>query len=289
MMRGRASHGTPPPTGTRVKEAGMRARIGVVVAVSALALTMAGCGGNNGGSGGGDLEGVSWVLVSYRGTNGSTEQVPSEAEVTARFESGTVAGNGGCNAYTGPYTLSGSDLAVGPVASTKMACPSPLNALEQAYFTNLEAAAAFTADQSSLIIRNEAGDDVLTYQQRQDLPLAGTTWTMTSYNNGKQAVVTAVAGTDVTLLLTEDGKVSGSGGCNQYSGDYTTDGDSISFGPLASTQMACEDPDVNAQEAAYLAALGTVSSFRLEGDRLDLLAADDSLAASFEGASTSSS
>jgi heat shock protein HslJ len=262
----------------------------MAITLGVVSFAMAACGGSSdGGGGGGQIEGISWVLVSYRGSNGDSTQGPGDVEVTARFESGTVAGNGGCNAYTGPYTISGSDLSVGPLASTRMACPPPLDGVEDVYLANLEAAATYSADQSTLTIRNSDGDDVLTYQEQQDLPLTGTLWTMISYNNGQQAVVSAVAGTDVTLTLADDGTASGSAGCNQYSGSYTTDGDEISFGSLASTQMACADADLNAQEAAYLAALGTVAGYRLEGTRLDLLASDGSLAVSFEGARAGSS
>jgi heat shock protein HslJ len=228
-------------------------------------------------------------LVSYRGTNGTTQDVPAGADVSARFDAGTVAGNGGCNAYSASYVASGGDLTVNDIASTRMACPPPMDGVEQAYLTNLEAAKTYAADQGTLTIRNETGDDVLTYRERQNLPLTGTTWTMSSFNNGQQAVVSAVSGTDVTLTLADDGTASGSSGCNQYNGSYTTEGASLSFGPLASTQMACADADINAQEAAYLAALGTVASFRLQGTRLDLLTADESLAASFEGPAGGSS
>jgi hypothetical protein len=63
--------------------------------------------------------------------------------------------------------------------------------------------------------------------------LAGTSWTLTDLDSG------GVTGTAPTLELTET-DVSGTGGCNTFSGTYTTDGDTISFGPLASTMMACE-------------------------------------------------
>jgi heat shock protein HslJ len=97
-----------------------------------------------------------------------------------------------------------------------------------------------------------------------------------------------MSGAEVTLTLADDGTASGSSGCNQYNGTYTTDGDGLSFGPLASTQRACVDADLGAQETAYLAALDTVASYLLEGNRLDLLTSDGSLAVSYEGVGGSS-
>ena len=71
-------------------------------------------------------------------------------------------------------------------------------------------------------------------------------WDVTGYNNGKQAVVSPVAGSKLSAIFTAD-QVSGSAGCNTYSGGYTIDGTTIKIGPLASTQKACADEAVNTQ------------------------------------------
>jgi len=63
-------------------------------------------------------------------------------------------------------------------------------------------------------------------------------------------------------LSFEDGQAGGTSGCNSYRGGYTVDGDSLTFGPLAATQMACEPPLMDL-EAAYLAALADVDGFEV--------------------------
>ena len=50
---------------------------------------------------------------------------------------------------------------------------------------------------------------------------------MTAYNNGKQAVVSGVADTEVTAVFGADGQLSGSAGCNRYNAPYTVDGDRL--------------------------------------------------------------
>lgn len=42
------------------------------------------------------------------------------------------------------------------------------------------------------------------------------------------------------LELSEDGSLSGTDGCNRLMGDWEQDGATVSFGPIASTMMACE-------------------------------------------------
>lgn len=71
----------------------------------------------------------------------------------------------------------------------------------------------------------------------------------------------------------EDGRVAGSTGCNQYSGSYTVEGDSLELGQLASTQMACAPP-ADRIEQSYVAALDRVARWRLDGDELVLSDAD---------------
>jgi heat shock protein HslJ len=76
--------------------------------------------------------------------------------------------------------------------------------------------------------------------------------------------------TGISIQFTSDGKVSGSSGCNRYSGTYTVSGNNMQISsPLATTRMACAQ-DVMDQENAYLKALGDVKSYAVSGDQLAL-------------------
>lgn len=46
-----------------------------------------------------------------------------------------------------------------------------------------------------------------------------------------------------SLVLAEDGGVSGTDGCNTLVGQWSGDGERIDFGPMVSTQMYCEGID----------------------------------------------
>jgi heat shock protein HslJ len=71
-----------------------------------------------------------------------------------------------------------------------------------------------------------------------------------------------------------NGRVSGSTGCNRFTGTYeiTEDG-SIKIGPLASTRMACPQPAMEA-EAKFFAMLDEVRSFERTEASLSLRSAD---------------
>lgn len=68
-----------------------------------------------------------------------------------------------------------------------------------------------------------------------------------------------------TMTFAEDGTVSGSGGCNQYSAAFRMDGAAIAVGQVASTLMGC-DGDRGAQEAAFLGALQGATTWRQADD-----------------------
>lgn len=79
----------------------------------------------------------------------------------------------------------------------------------------------------------------------------------------------------ITLTFSADGRIAGSGGCNRYFSAVEFGGPGeLSLGPVGSTMMACP-PSVEAQERQYLSALQGVRSYRLAGDRLELLFGDD--------------
>ena len=99
--------------------------------------------------------------------------------------------------------------------------------------------------------------------------LAGTAWTLVSFGPAG-AEEPVVPGSEVTLTFDAAGQAGGSGGCNSYGGSYQTDGDNITFGEIVSTLMACTDDALNEQESRFLAALGSASTFALEGDNLTI-------------------
>ena len=100
--------------------------------------------------------------------------------------------------------------------------------------------------------------------------LTGTEWRLVSFGPAG-AEASLVAGTTVTLKFGEDGRASGSTGCNSYGGTYQVRGDNISFGRLISTRRACLDQNANQQEQRFLSALEAANRFRLSSNRLTIL------------------
>jgi heat shock protein HslJ len=85
----------------------------------------------------------------------------------------------------------------------------------------------------------------------------------------------------ISVGFGEDGTVGGSSGCNSYSAQYQVDEDKITIGPAASTLMACPEP-VMQFETAYMQALGSAASYKLDGGSLILLDENGEAALVFE-------
>lgn len=80
-------------------------------------------------------------------------------------------------------------------------------------------------------------------------------------------------------FLREGSRLEGSGGCNQFSGAYSVERDTLQLrGPLTSTRMACAERELNTREQRFLGALETLDRYSLNGDRLTLYSRDTPLA-----------
>jgi len=102
------------------------------------------------------------------------------------------------------------------------------------------------------------------------LSLGGTSWTVTGIS-GNGGVTALIAGSKATLKFGTDGTLSGSSGCNSYTGRYEVAGNKVKFpGTFASTRMMCATPGVMAQEQAFLKALSASSTGHIDGRKLEL-------------------
>ena len=114
--------------------------------------------------------------------------------------------------------------------------------------------------------------------------LAGTSWSLISYGPaGNQTPATPDVAT--SLVFGTDGQVSGTLGCNTFSGSYEDKDGKIGFGPLASTLMACPDPQMTQEGTAFQVLTGTVT-FELAGNGLTIYDPSGALALTLSGVVT---
>lgn len=96
------------------------------------------------------LENTYWRLTEVAGQPART--LPGEREAHLLLLDGRASGNGGCNKLMGSYTRSGEALAIGPLASTRMACPPELMAQEAALLDAYARTTGFRIEGESLAL-----------------------------------------------------------------------------------------------------------------------------------------
>ena len=95
--------------------------------------------------------------------------------------------------------------------------------------------------------------------------LEGAVWRLKELP-GPQSAALARLTRPVTVRF-ESGRLSGFAGCNNFSGSYQLDGDRLTIGPVASTQMACPEPGSSIENAFHAALAGTLR-YAVDGDSL---------------------
>jgi putative lipoprotein len=121
------------------------------------------------------------------------------------------------------------------------------------------------------VIRSPVQPDMLVQRTAAEAPEASAPsgkWLAESIRNGG-----VIDNLQSTVEIARDGKITGSSGCNSFSGQATITGQEISCGPLAATKMACA-PAVMDQEARFLGALADARRWMIDEKRGKLILFD---------------
>lgn len=218
------------------------------------------------------LEGVKWAW---------TDRIP-DTQVYVRFDGGKATGNSGLNRFFTGYELDGSGITVKSVAGTLRAGPRKLMDQEQVFMQAFGSAVTYRIVGEELRLLNEAGKVVLKFEVAVEPGLTSGVWEATGINNGKGGVASLLKDTEVTARFDDEGRISGNGGCNNFTGNYEAESESMKIGPLAVTRkMATAPAGIMEQEANVLKALGKTVSYRIDENLLELRDADGSLQITF--------
>ena len=109
--------------------------------------------------------------------------------------------------------------------------------------------------------------------------LEGTRWRLASLD-GVEVAQPEDSGREAYLVLDADtNTVGGSGSCNNFTGSFTAEGNTLAFGPIAATRKMCQD--LMDLEQGLLDALGKTAWFSINGKTLVLLGGDKKPLAAF--------
>lgn len=218
------------------------------------------------GSVGQDFIGTEWRLVSL-----NAAAPVGSLPVTLIFRSETeFGGSAGCNSYFGTYTLQGETFTTAGVGSTMMACGEEgVMEQESAFLQLLNEGGLLARMGDELTLTNASG--ALKFERVVPPPpaaLESTLWRLEAFGTA-EAVSSLLANTEINAIF-KDGSVSGFGGCNNYGGPFSTNGNALKIETLVITEMWCSPDEVSQQEQTFTAALIATTSYVIEGDMLTL-------------------
>nr|WSX51052.1 META domain-containing protein [Streptomyces sp. NBC_00974] len=248
-----------------------------LVAVLALSATATACGDGAGGTGPGRGLAGSWSVRSLT-VDGKTLTAPAAAQVTVEpprtGHEGRATGNYGCNGFTAAVVFdTGSAMTVKPGTVTDMACADL--PFETAFAKLFQGRLTIREQPEEVTLKTAGGDTISmsTKPRTPDAPLVDTSWTVDSLlDGGTASSLPAEARGKARFTVAADGSASGSLGCNRFNAKATVERDSLTFGPLTTTRMACEGA-VGGLERTLTELLGSGPlRWKINGDTLDLTA-----------------
>lgn len=214
-----------------------------------------------------------WKLTAFGPVGAPVPAVEGTGAGLTFNEDGTVSGSSGCNGLGGDYSVDGNQVTFGEFVSTLMACEEPIMAQEDAAHNVLTGTATYQIEGDTLTITNN--DNALIFARGSFAPeepsgsgsLLGV-WRLTSYGEGN-TLASALPDAEAGLTFNEDGTVTGTSGCNEFGGNYTVEGNQITFSEVVSTLILCDTP-IMEQEEAMQQVLSENATYQIEGNTLTL-------------------
>jgi heat shock protein HslJ len=112
-----------------------------------------------------------WTLTEMGIQGGQAVLNVFSAPITITFfDQGTLAGNGGCNNYNAPYTLTGEtdpfgkEIMIGPITSTQMYCLSTSDT-ETTYFQILQKVSSYSIEGGQTLSMRDENANVLVFSK----------------------------------------------------------------------------------------------------------------------------
>jgi heat shock protein HslJ len=216
-----------------------------------------------------DLAGHEYVSTDVTG-----HDLVVGSEIRLTFEGDRLGANAGCNQLGGTWSLEGDVLVVPEnMVMTEMACDPAL--MEQDSWLASFLSSRPTVDVAGDTLTLGGGDVSITLVDREvadpDRPLEGTQWELDSLVSAD--AVSSVLTERTPSLKFENGEASVVTGCNTGSGTYEATEQDITFGPIATTRMACDEASMEV-EAHVLDVLQGTAAYEIEADLLTLTHGD---------------
>lgn len=264
---------------------GGTARYAVWLVLALLVLTIAGCGGSTRNDPTAEatataaaqaaiaanlrLAGTAWEVAHFFGPDPQVAVLP-DTRLSTVFMADRYAGFAGCNWYLGVYYVDETALTFESPASTYVVCADEaVNQQESQFFSTMANTIAHKFEGEQLLAYTSEDQLLITYSPAEPVPFEGTPWSL-KFIAADDDIAAVIPFTAVTATFAED-RITGSGGCSEYSASYTRDEQAMTISDIQVTQAQCSDPNgIMEQEAVFLQSLANVVAYEQAGGMLML-------------------
>jgi heat shock protein HslJ len=223
------------------------------------------------GGGSPDLSGREFLSTSVV-VGGLAQPLVDGTRIRIAFdEEGMLAAHAGCNHFGAMYRIDGGVLGITGGSMTEMGCDPALTEQDEWLFAFLGSQPRVGLIGDELVL--EEDETVITLLDREvadpDLPLIGPVWTVSAIISG-DAMSSVPEDVVATLVFTDDQLVMVNTGCNTGSGGAEVLADTIRFGDIALTRMACEGGAAEMEQAMLTVLSADVVRYEVDASVLEL-------------------
>ena len=241
-----------------------------------LAVLVSGCAYGGRGAGAGNAKGPELDGRTFLSTAVTEHTAPRQlfegSRIRLRFDHGRLNADAGCNQLSGPYTVDGAVLVIGSLSMTEMACMPPERMEQDTWLADLLGSRPTITVSGDVLVLSARSTEITLLDREvadPDRALVGPRWQVESIITG-DAVSSLPAAVEAHMTFTADGRVSGSTGCNQFSGAYQATADTITFGQIGMTKKACTGGANTLEMAVTVLFDGRGVPYRIDADRLTM-------------------
>jgi heat shock protein HslJ len=220
------------------------------------------------------LDGHTYISTGIEGA----ELVPG-TQVTLTFTNGNLNARAGCNIMGGTYAIDGDRLVTTQMSMTEMGCDEA-RARQDEWLARFLGGVNFTLEGDTLTLTDGTIEVTLLDEEvaTPDQPLEGTRWVLDGIVSGEgpSGSVSSVPAGVTAAIRIAGGRVDVEAGCNMGGGSVEVAPDTLTFGPIALTKMACEAGPMSV-ETAVVSVLSGVAAYTIDADVLTLDAGEAGL------------
>ena len=211
-------------------------------------------------------EGTLWTLAQ-QSVEGEMTAVPEDLSVTLGMQTGEVDGSGGCNMFSGVYTLDGESLVFDAISFTEMYCDDQIAAVEGAFGANLLDTRTWVLEAEQLLLSGQDGGLLMRFDAGPDATIVGS-WVGLEAADASGEMVGGQDVTNVFANFLAAGEFKGFDGCNDVLSTYAVDGALIELGELQTLAPLPCDGELAEISTAVQEALTSAATWSIDADQV---------------------